>query len=57
LFGGKPMLVCTSLHLPFALMTNDGLMALLTADNGQNYVIDVLDPLLPSIEAVLLAAL
>jgi hypothetical protein len=57
LLGGSPVLVSTSLRLTFALMTNDGLMALLTVDNGQKNVIDVLHSLLPSIEAGVLTAL
>jgi hypothetical protein len=56
LFGGGLQLVNPSLHLPLALMTNDGLLALLAGENGQNYVLDVFDPLLPGIEAAALGA-
>jgi hypothetical protein len=57
LFGGGLQLVNTSLQLPLVLMTDEGLMALVVGENGQDYVIEVSDPLLPSIEAAVLAAL
>jgi hypothetical protein len=57
LFGGGLQLVNTSLQLPWAMMSNDRLLALLAADNGQNYLLDVFDPFLPSIEVAVLAAL
>jgi hypothetical protein len=44
LFGGDLTLVNTSLRLPFAVMTNQGLMALLAGENSPSYVIDVFDP-------------
>ena len=47
----------TSLQLAEAMMSNEGVLALLAANNGQNYLIDVFDPLLPLIEPALLAAL
>jgi hypothetical protein len=49
--------VSTALLLSSALMTDDGLFAFLAGDNGQNYIIDVFDPSLPSIEAAVLTAL
>ena len=55
LFGGGLQLVSASLQLPLVLMGNDGLLALLAADNGQDYFIDLFDPLLPSIESAVLA--
>lgn len=57
LFGGGLVLVDTSLHLPSARMTNDALLALLAGRDGQNYLIDVLDPWLPSIDAAVLDVL
>ena len=49
--------VDTSLHLSLALMSNDGLMALMSDSNGENYLVDVFDPLLPLVEPAVLAAL
>src|SRR5262249_15269976 len=43
LFGGGLQWVDTSLHLSLALMSNDGLLALLAGSNGQTYVVDVFD--------------
>jgi hypothetical protein len=57
LFGGGLQLLNTSLQLPFAMMSNEGLLALLAGDNGQNYYIDLFDPFLPLIEPEVLAAL
>jgi hypothetical protein len=57
LFGGGFVLVDTSLRLSLALMSNDGLMALLSGSNGQTYVVDVFNPLLPQVEPAVLAAL
>jgi hypothetical protein len=57
LFGGGLQWVDTSLHLSLALMSNDGLMALLSGSNGQTYLVDVFDPLLPLVEPAVLAAL
>jgi len=50
-------LVDTSLHLSSALISNDGLLALLAGANGQNFIIDVIDPFLPPVEPAVLAAL
>ncbi|MHB1423325.1 MAG: beta strand repeat-containing protein, partial [Gemmataceae bacterium] len=55
LFGGGLQLVNTSLQLPLVLMGNEGLMAVLAAENGQDYFLDVFNPLLPSIESAVLA--
>jgi parallel beta-helix repeat protein len=57
LFGGGLQLVDTSLQLSLALMSNDGLLALLSGSNGQNYLLDVFDPFLPLVEPAVLAAL
>jgi uncharacterized repeat protein (TIGR01451 family) len=57
LFGGGLQWVDISLHLSLALMSNDGLMALLAGSNGQSYLVDVFDPLLPLVEPAVLAAL
>ena len=46
-----------SLHLSLALMSNDGLLALMSGSNGQTYLVDVFDPLLPQVEPAVLAAL
>jgi hypothetical protein len=57
LFGGSLQLVNTSLQLSLVLMSNDGLLALLSGSNGQNYLLDVFDPFLPLVEPAVLAAL
>jgi hypothetical protein len=57
LFGGGLQLVGTSLHLSSVMMHNDGLFALMSGSNGQNYLLDVFDPLLPLVESAVLAAL
>jgi uncharacterized repeat protein (TIGR01451 family) len=57
LFGGGLQWVDTSLHLSLALMSNDGLFALLSGSNGQTYLLNVFDPFLPLVEPAVLAAL
>jgi hypothetical protein len=57
LFSGSLQLVSTSLQLSLALMSNDGLSALLLGSNGQNYLLDIFDPFLPLVESAVLAAL
>jgi len=57
LFGGGLQWVDTSLHLSLALMSNDGLMALMSGSNGQTCLLNVFDPLLPQVEPAVLAAL
>jgi hypothetical protein len=46
-----------SLHLSLALMSNNGLLALMSGSNRQTYLVDVFDPLLPLVEPAVLAAL
>ncbi len=57
LFGGSLQLVDTSLQLSGAMMSKDGLLALLTGNNGQNYLLDVFDPFLPPVMSAVLAAM
>jgi hypothetical protein len=57
-FGGGVELVNTSLDLLSALMNDNGLLlALLAGSNGQDYVVDIFNPYLPSVESALLSAL
>jgi len=55
--GGAPVFLNTALHLPLAMLQNNQLLALLTAANGQNFVIDIMNPFLPSVLPDVLAAL
>ncbi len=57
LFGGALQLVNTSPLLPLVLRGNEGLLAVIVADYGQDYFIDVFNPLLPSIESAILAGM
>jgi hypothetical protein len=57
LFGGGLQRIDTSLQLPLAVLSNEGLLAMLAGINGQNYLLDVFDPLLPLVESAVLAAL
>ncbi len=57
LFGGGLQWVDTSLQLSGAMMSNDGLLALLASDNGPNYLLGVFNPFLPFVEPAVLAAL
>ena len=50
-------LVDTSLQLAGAIMSHDGLLALLAGSSGQSYLMDVFDPFLPLVEPAVLAAL
>lgn len=56
-FGGGLVFVNTSLHLPLAELSNGRLLALLSGENGQNYIIDIFNPFLPLVEPTVLAAL
>ena len=55
--GGAPIFLNTALHLPLAVLQNGQLLALLTGANGQNFVIDIINPFLPLIEPAVVAAL
>ena len=57
LLGGAPLFLNTALHLPLAVLQDGQLLALLAGSNGQDFVIDVFNPFLPSVEPALLAAL
>jgi hypothetical protein len=57
LTGGGPIFLNTGLHLPTVVLQDGRLLALLAGANGQDYVIDIIDPFLPSIEAAVFAAL
>jgi hypothetical protein len=45
------------LHLPLATIQDGRLLALLAGSNGQNYVIDIINPFVAGVEAAVLAAL
>jgi hypothetical protein len=47
----------TTLQLPIAVLADNQLLALLAASNGQDYLIDIINPFNPLIEPVVLAAL
>ncbi|HEY7312612.1 MAG TPA: right-handed parallel beta-helix repeat-containing protein [Gemmataceae bacterium] len=55
--GGAPIFLNTALHLPLALLQNGQLLALLSGANGQNFVIDIFNPFVPSVTPAILAAL
>jgi hypothetical protein len=57
LFGGDWVLVNPSLQLPLAVLSDNGLLALLAGDNGQVDFLDVLNPFLPFVEPAVLVAL
>jgi hypothetical protein len=57
LFGGGLQWVDTSLHLSLALMSTDGLLALMSGSSGQHYLLVVLDPFFPLVGPAVLAAL
>jgi hypothetical protein len=57
LFGGGLQLVERSLQLPWAMLSNDGLLAVLAGTNRQNYLLDVFDPFGPFVEPAVLAGL
>jgi hypothetical protein len=55
--GGGPIFLNTALQLPLATIQDGHLLALLAGANGQEFVIDIINPFLPTIEAAVLAAL
>lgn len=57
LMGGGPIFVNTVLQIPLAVLQDGRLLALLTGSTGQNFVIDVVNPFLPMVQSVVLAAL
>jgi hypothetical protein len=57
LFGGDWVRVSPSLQLLVAVLSDNGLLALLAGENGQVDFIDVLNPFLPLVEPAVLAAL
>ncbi len=57
LSGGTPIFLNTVLHLSLATIQNGRLLALLTGSNGQSFVIDIINPFLPSVMSAVLSAL
>ncbi len=55
--GGSPIFLSSYLNLPFATMQNEQRLALLVGVNGQNDVVDIINPFVASVEAAVLAAL
>lgn len=55
--GGAPLFVNTALQLPLLLLENGQLLGLLAGANGQDFVVDFLNPFLPSIEPGVIAGL
>jgi hypothetical protein len=55
--GGAPLFLNTALHLPLAVLQDGQLLALLAGSNGQNYLIDILNPFSPLIEPTVIATL
>jgi|SRR5579884_464204 len=55
--GGSPIFLSSSLNLPFATMQNGQILALLAGANGQNDVVDIINPFVASVESAVLAAL
>jgi hypothetical protein len=55
--GGAPIFLSTALQIPLAVLQNGQFLALLAGPNGQNFVIDIINPFLPLVEPALLAAL
>ncbi|HTU93929.1 MAG TPA: choice-of-anchor Q domain-containing protein [Gemmataceae bacterium] len=55
--GGTPLFLNTSLHLPIAVLANGQLLALLAASNGQDDLIDIVNPFNTFIEPAVFAAL
>ena len=55
--GGAPLFLNTSLQLPIAVVGNGQLLALLEGSNGQDYIIDIVNPFNTFIEPAVLAAL
>jgi hypothetical protein len=57
LFGGAWVRVNLSLQLLVAVLSDNGLLALLACENGQVNIIDVFNPFVPVVEPAVLAAL
>ncbi len=57
LLGGSPMLLNTSLQLPFAASVDGFLLAQLASSSGQDYMIDIFSPFSTFVESAVLAAL
>jgi hypothetical protein len=57
LLGGSPMLLNTSLQLPFAASVDGFLLARLASSTGQDYMIDIFSPFIPFVESAVLAGL
>ncbi len=55
--GGGPIFVNTALHLPLALIQDGRLLALLAGTQDQQFVIDIINPFVPTVEAAVFAAL
>jgi hypothetical protein len=55
--GGGPIFLNTALHLPLAAIQDGRLLAFLAGTNGQTFLIDIVNPFLPSIQAAVFAAL
>ena len=55
--GGAPLFLNTALHLPIAVLSNGQLLAQLAGRNGQDYLIDIINPFNPLIGPVVFAAL
>lgn len=55
--GGAPLFLNTALQLPIAVLADGRLLALLAGSNGQDYLIDIVNPFNPLIEPTILAAL
>lgn len=57
LMGGSPIFVNSALHLPEVVLQKGQLLALLAGANGQEFVVDIINPFLASVEAAVLAGL
>lgn len=55
--AGGPIFLNTDLHLPLAAVQEGKILALLAGANGQTFVIDIINPFLPSVMSAILAAL
>jgi len=55
--GGGPLFLNTTLQLPIAVAADGQLLALLAGSNGQDFIIDIINPFNPFIEPVVIAAL
>ncbi len=54
---GTPLFLNNTLHLPLTIVTNGRLLALLAGSNGQDYLIDIINPFNPLIGPAVLSAL